>query len=136
MRHLWAEAGGSLFQKNCAFCHGRDAEGGETGPDLTRSKLVLSDVKGDKISEVVRNGRPGTLMPAFNFSSQQILDLVAFIHAQEAKAVAQKGGRKGVDVSDLQTGNVDAGAAVLQWGGYLRNVSLGDRRSCRHRPTV
>src|SRR6185312_4424232 len=52
------KAGGELFQQNCAFCHGRDAQGGEIGPDLTRSKLVLSDVNGDKISEVVRNGRP------------------------------------------------------------------------------
>src|ERR1700721_3320281 len=34
-----AAAGGSLFQQNCAFCHGRDAGGRETGPDLTRSKL-------------------------------------------------------------------------------------------------
>lgn len=40
---------GSLFQQNCAFCHGRDAAGGETGPDLTRSKLVSADVGGDKI---------------------------------------------------------------------------------------
>ena len=48
-----AAAGGSLFQQNCAFCHGRDAGGGETGPDLTRSKLVSADVGGDKIGDVV-----------------------------------------------------------------------------------
>ena len=32
--------GASVFVQNCAFCHGRDAGGGEEGPDLTRSKLV------------------------------------------------------------------------------------------------
>ena len=53
-----AEAGGALFLQNCAFCHGRDAEGGETGPDLTRSKLVAQDVAGSTIDTVVRNGRP------------------------------------------------------------------------------
>src|ERR1700741_4091382 len=26
--------GDSLFQQNCSFCHGRDAGGGEGGPDL------------------------------------------------------------------------------------------------------
>ncbi len=62
-----AAAGGSLFQQNCAFCHGRDAGGGETGPDLTRSKLVTADVGGDKIGDVVLHGRPDKGMPAFQF---------------------------------------------------------------------
>src|SRR6185437_329123 len=38
------ETGSNLFVKHCAFCHGRDAGGGEDGPDLTRSKLVTDDV--------------------------------------------------------------------------------------------
>src|ERR1700744_1381428 len=72
-------AGGSLFQQNCAFCHGRDAAGGETGPDLTRSKLVSADVGGDKIGDVVQHGRPDKGMPSFsNLSADQIADLVAF----------------------------------------------------------
>jgi mono/diheme cytochrome c family protein len=103
------QAGGGLFQQHCAFCHGRDAMGGETGPDLTRSKLVLADAGGDKISEVVRNGRPEKKMPAFTFSSQELDGLAAFIHEQVTKATSQKGKRRGVDVADLQTGNVDMG---------------------------
>src|SRR6185437_8068488 len=47
-------SGGALFQQNCAFCHGKDAGGGESGPDLTRSKLVSSDMKGEAIGNVVR----------------------------------------------------------------------------------
>ena len=35
------ESGASTFQQSCAFCHGKDAGGGESGPDLTRSKLVF-----------------------------------------------------------------------------------------------
>jgi cytochrome c oxidase cbb3-type subunit III len=112
-----AAAGGSLFQQNCAFCHGRDAGGGETGPDLTRSKLVTADVGGDKIGDVVLHGRPDKGMPAFNFSGEQITDLAAFIHAQQTKAMAQNGKRKGVDVSDLQTGNVEAGKAYFNGPG-------------------
>jgi mono/diheme cytochrome c family protein len=111
------DAGNGLFHQNCAFCHGRDTMGGETGPDLTRSKLVLADDKGDKISEVVRNGRPEKKMPAFNFSDQELLSLSAFIHAQEKKATSQKGGRRGVDVADLQTGNAEAGKQYFNGAG-------------------
>lgn len=112
-----AEAGESLFRQNCAFCHGRDAMGGETGPDLTQSKLVLADVNGDKISPVIREGRIEKKMPAFNFSGQELLSLVAFIHAREAYAALHKGGRRGVEVSDLQTGNVQAGKAYFNGAG-------------------
>ncbi|HEX4748062.1 MAG TPA: cytochrome c, partial [Bryobacteraceae bacterium] len=49
------KTGQALFQQNCAFCHGKDAGGGETGPDLTGSALVASDVHGNNISEVVRH---------------------------------------------------------------------------------
>src|ERR1700720_2665146 len=112
-----AAAGGSVFQQNCAFCHGRDAAGGETGPDLTQSKLVTSDVGGDKIGDVVLHGRPDKGMPAFSFSSEQISELAAFIHEQQTKAMAQNGRRRGVDVSDLQTGNVEAGKAYFNGPG-------------------
>jgi mono/diheme cytochrome c family protein len=111
------EAGGALFQQNCAFCHGRDAMGGETGPDLTRSKLVLADKNGEEISKVVREGRPDNKMPAFNFSSQELLSLVAFIHERVKTASSGKGGRRGVDVADLQTGNVDAGKQYFNGAG-------------------
>ena len=110
-------AGSGLFQQNCAFCHGRDAGGGETGPDLTRSKLVTSDKGGHKIGDVVLHGRPEKGMPAFQFSSEQISQLAAFIHSQQNKAMAQSGKRKGVDVSDLQTGNVQAGEAYFNGAG-------------------
>jgi cytochrome c oxidase cbb3-type subunit 3 len=117
-----AAAGGALFQQNCAFCHGRDAGGGETGPDLTRSKLVTSDVGGDKIGDVVLHGRPDKGMPAFSsLSPEQITELAAFIHQQQTKAMSQSGKRKGVDVSDLQTGNVEAGKAYFNGAGGCSN---------------
>ena len=59
-------AGQTLFAAQCGFCHGRDATGGESGPDLTRSALVATDVRGDKIAPVVRSGRADKGMPAFS----------------------------------------------------------------------
>jgi cytochrome c oxidase cbb3-type subunit III len=111
------KSGGELFQQNCAFCHGRDAQGGETGPDLTRSKLVAQDVHGDKIGIVVRQGRPDKGMPHFDFAADQVDELVAFIHNQQTHALEQTGGRKGVDVSDLQTGSSAAGKQYFNGKG-------------------
>jgi cytochrome c oxidase cbb3-type subunit 3 len=77
---------------------------------------VLADVKGDKISAVVREGRADR-MPAFSFSPDELLSLAAFIHGQVAYADAHKGGRRGVTVADLQTGSVDAGKAYFNGAG-------------------
>jgi len=112
-----AKSGGALFQQNCAFCHGRDAAGGETGPDLTRSKLVAQDVAGDKIAEVLRQGRPEKGMPPFTFSAPEVAELVAFIHEQRSQAKLHNGNRRGVDVADLQTGNVAAGKRYFNGAG-------------------
>jgi mono/diheme cytochrome c family protein len=110
-----SKGGDALFKQYCAFCHGRDAMGGETGPDLTKSRLVLSDVNGNKISEIVLNGRPDKGMPAFKFSGDELTAITAFIHAQAA--TAKKGGRRGVEVTDLQTGNVEAGKQYFNGAG-------------------
>lgn len=105
-----ADAGAKVYAQNCSFCHGRDTMGGESGPDLTRSDLVHADVKGDKISDVVRQGRNGDKkMPAFNLSVDEMNGLVAFLHRTADAAAKMTGGRKGVDVADLQTGDLDAG---------------------------
>ncbi len=111
------EAGQSSFLQNCAFCHGRDAGGGETGPDLTRSKLVADDVKGDKISPVIRNGRPEKGMPRFALPDSEIAGLVAFIHTQKRQSESQVGGRRGVDPQDLQTGDAAAGERYFNGAG-------------------
>ncbi len=110
-------SGSAVFKQNCSFCHGRDAGGGESGPDLTRSKLVAADVSGEKIGPVVRNGRPEKGMPHFDLTAQQIAGLVAFIHTRQNIALTQKGGRKGVDIADLQTGNAEAGKQYFNGAG-------------------
>jgi len=115
------EQGAALFRQDCSFCHGRDATGGESGPDLTRSKLVAADVNGEKISPVVRSGVPDKGMPAFDRTDQQIATLVAFIHTQQAVLAEGgrkgAGGRKGVDPEDLQTGNLAAGKEYFESAG-------------------
>lgn len=111
------DAGGSLFQQHCAFCHGRDAGGGESGPDLTRSKLVFDDKKGENIGAIIRNGRLEKGMPKFSLGDTEVTNLVAFIHSQQDKSMSQTGNRKGVDTSDLQTGNAEVGKKYFNGAG-------------------
>ena len=112
-----APAGASEFVQQCGFCHGRDAGGGEDGPDLTRSKLVADDKGGDKIGPVIRNGRSGTAMPGFTVSDRELASLVGFIHERKRIAEAVNGQRKGVDASDLQTGSAAAGKQYFNGAG-------------------
>lgn len=110
--------GSALFTQNCAFCHGKDAGGGESGPDLTRSKLVSADKNGEGIGQVIRHGRMEKGMPSFgSLSDNDVVALVAFVHAQQDAAMSQTGTRKGVEESDLQTGNAQAGKQYFQGTG-------------------
>ena len=113
----WSTAAKPCYGQNCAFCHGRDGGGGETGPDLMDSDVVTNDVRGNKIGPFVRTGRPENGMPAFKLSPQEITELAAFLHAQKKKSESHPGGRRGVSVSDLQTGNVEAGKQYFNGAG-------------------
>ena len=66
------DAGQRVFAAQCAFCHGRDAMGGDSGPDLTRSALVRDDVRGDKLGPVIRDGRVDKGMPAFRLTDADL----------------------------------------------------------------
>lgn len=111
------EAGRVLFASHCGFCHGRDAMGGETGPDLTRSQLIAEDVRGDKIAPVVRNGRPEKGMPPFNLQDPDIAAIVAFVHDAKARAESLVGSRRSVEPEDLKTGDARAGRVFFEGAG-------------------
>ena len=73
--------GKQVFSVNCAFCHGSDGRGGEGGPNLLRSPIVLNDRKGEIIAAVVLNGRVEKGMPKFNLALDNIADIAAYIHS-------------------------------------------------------
>jgi cytochrome c oxidase cbb3-type subunit 3 len=103
-------SGEALFAAQCGFCHGRDATGGQSGPDLTDSNLVGQDAGGDKISPVVRNGRPEKGMPPFaGMGENDLKKIVEYLHERKKAVDANPGRRRKVSVEDLSTGNADAG---------------------------
>ncbi len=107
------DRGKKFYTANCAFCHGGNAKGGESGPDLLRSITVLHDEDGELISKVVLNGRPDKGMPKFNLPPDQIADIVAFLH-DGVRAAAQRGTYK---ILDILVGNAQAGEAYFNGAG-------------------
>jgi cytochrome c oxidase cbb3-type subunit III len=109
--------GEALFQAQCGFCHGRDATGGASGPDLTDSDLVTQDRGGDKLGPVIRNGRPERGMPGFPLSAPDLKAVVDYIHARKTAVDKNPGRRRRVTIADLSTGNAEAGRAYFEGTG-------------------
>lgn len=125
-RGLWNEypaeqvqAGRIQFQKTCAFCHGPDANGGSTGPDLMRSAVVRHDQKGDHIGPVIRSGFPDKGMPAFQLSNDQIMDIVAFLSFRLDQSDRRSPARAGAAYSlkKLLVGNAEDGKQFFDGAG-------------------
>jgi cytochrome c oxidase cbb3-type subunit 3 len=120
------DAGRTLFGSQCGFCHGRDAAGGAGGTDLTRSTLVAADVRGDRLGPMIRSGRPGQGMPAFALSDSDLAAVVAFIHDQKRQLETANGGRRSVDLADLQTGDAAAGKRYFDGACVRCHSPTGD----------
>lgn len=102
--------GQALFVPNCGFCHGSNAGGGNSGPNLVRSVVVLHDKgTGKEITPVIRNGRPAKGMPAFSFTDAQILDVAAFLLSRNQAAA----NRMEYKLLNVVTGDAKAGESYF-----------------------
>ena len=107
-----AARGKQIFSANCSFCHGSDARGGEQGPNLIRSELVLNDKDGELIAQVVQNGRVDRGMPKFDLSLPQVQSIATWIHSMPV------GGRAATTGTvDPLVGNAKAGEAYFNGAG-------------------
>lgn len=109
--------GEAVFQAQCGFCHGRDATGGASGPDLTDSDLVAQDRGGDTLGPVIRQGRPERGMPGFPLADGDLKAVIDYIHARKTAVDKNPGRRRRVTIADLSTGNADAGRAYFTGAG-------------------
>jgi mono/diheme cytochrome c family protein len=107
------DRGRKAFVSACGVCHGANAKGGESGPDLLRSVLVLDDDDGERIGPVILDGRADKGMPKFAFSQAQISDIATFLHNGIRRASLH-----GVyPISDIVTGDSQAGQAYFNGAG-------------------
>ena len=103
------ERGKGTFVSACGFCHGSNAKGGEKGPDLLRSVVVLDDENGKTIGPVILKGRPEKGMPRFPFTPQQIADIANFLHDSIKNAID----RDNYKILNIVTGDPKAGEAYF-----------------------
>src|SRR5256884_3920891 len=103
--------GQQVFRSNCSFCHGSDARGGETGPNLVRAQLVLADQQGELITPIVQNGLPAQGMPKFSLSAADIVAIAAWLHSQPLSD------RGTPSMLHILVGNVKEGEAYFNGAG-------------------
>ena len=72
-------AGSTIYQANCAQCHGATGIG-VGGIDLRRGRLPRASTD-DALAALVSSGIPGTGMPQFRFSADEMRALIAFVRA-------------------------------------------------------
>ena len=102
------ERGKGLYGVNCQFCHGADTRGGDGGPSLLRSALVLADDHGELIAPVMRSGRPACRK--FTMTDEQIADIAAFVHTFRAAGYDESR----MKPPSIVVGDAKAGEAFFQ----------------------
>jgi mono/diheme cytochrome c family protein len=108
------QRGQQLLAAECGFCHGANARGGSSGPDLTRSALVQEDERGRQLGAFLRVGRPDRGMPKFDqLTNDQLADLATFLH-DTIRAAVNRGAYK---ILDILVGDPKAGEAFFAGAG-------------------
>ncbi len=98
------ENGGRQYINNCVYCHG--PEGDQIpGVDLLHGKFKRA-VSDDDIVQIIRNGVPGTGMPAQNMNENQARTIVAYLRSAAA-----------VPASTLTGGDPARGKALFEGKG-------------------
>src|SRR5207247_7554658 len=110
-------------------CHGADTRGGDSGPSLLRSAIVLDDQQGELVAPVIQNGRTDRGMPKFAFTNDQVADVAAFIHTFKAAGYDESRQRP----PSILTGNAKAGEAFFAARCAGCHSTTGDLRGISSR---
>jgi cytochrome c oxidase cbb3-type subunit 3 len=108
-----ASRGRALYAQHCINCHGSTAKGGDRGPDLIRSTVILHDRLGNGIGPAIAPSAThhAALTPA------DIVDLSHFLH-QRIESIAFNRTARGP--LNVLTGDPEAGRAYFNGAGGCR----------------
>lgn len=104
-----ATRGRAVYAQYCINCHGSNVKGGDNGPDLIRSVVVLRDRLGNDIGPAMKTlvGHPA------NLTAEQVLDLSHFLHQRVESTASNRNGNP----PNLLTGNAAAGREYFNGAG-------------------
>jgi mono/diheme cytochrome c family protein len=104
------DRGKAVYGVSCAFCHGSDAGGGEVGPNLLRSSVVLEDKSGELIAPIVHGSRVDKGMPRVDITDAQLSDVVSWLHSLKVASRTDPNENH----IDIVRGDAKAGEAYFQ----------------------
>jgi mono/diheme cytochrome c family protein len=110
-----ADRGRKVWAGECIDCHGTQARGGDKGPNLVRSVLVLRDRYGSQLGPFLKKGhtlQSGT--PSANLTEAQVQDLAHFLRQKVNDGLR---GSPLFQVQNILTGDVKAGQAFFNGEG-------------------
>jgi mono/diheme cytochrome c family protein len=110
-----ADRGRKVWASECIDCHGTQARGGDKGPNLVRSVLVLRDRYGSQIGPFLKKGhtlQSGT--PSANLTDAQVQDLAHFLRQKVNDGLR---GSPLFQVQNILTGDAKAGATYFNGEG-------------------
>lgn len=81
-----AAQGREIYNRSCTMCHGQDGTVGDRGPALAAQRRYLRSSEAD-LFDAIKNGIPGTLMPASALPAADVTKMVAFIRSLRATAI-------------------------------------------------
>jgi mono/diheme cytochrome c family protein len=110
-----ADRGRKVWASECIDCHGTQARGGDKGPNLVRSVIVLRDRYGSQIGPFLKKGhklQSGT--PSANLTDAQVQDLAHFLRQKVNDGLR---GSPLFQVQNILTGDPKAGASYFNGEG-------------------
>lgn len=110
-----ADRGRKVWASECIDCHGTQARGGDKGPNLVRSVIVLRDRYGSQIGPFLKKGhklQSGTA--SANLTDAQVEDLAHFLRQKVNDGLR---GSPLFQVQDILTGDPKAGASYFNGEG-------------------
>jgi putative heme-binding domain-containing protein len=83
--------GEQAYNQNCTSCHGPNGGAGEIGPEIIHNLSVplRGELSDSQMLDVIRDGAPGTVMPAWKgkLADDDILKIGAFLHSLRGTAI-------------------------------------------------
>nr|ADC36110.1 hypothetical protein [uncultured bacterium 126] len=125
------DRGRALWARNCIDCHGSQARGSDTGPNIIRSKTVNYDRSaaeaGSVLGPFLKAGHPTqSQKPSASFTDAEVVDLANFLRQKVNDTMR---GSALFTAGDVLVGNAKAGEAYFNGAGGCATCHNASTRS-------